>query len=138
MASATVKTEGAWVQGRNGLVDLREIQVWQSMGGGNVFIDGVSLKRGVTVNGGFGGIRESEMDALCKDWLTARGYMVSEPGAQTVNQELLDAGKEFERIIDDLAEYSPEGYSSRVNDALGRWATARARAGAIEAQTSAP
>ena len=83
-----VETKDAWMQGRNGTVYLQKVVAWSR---NLVFIDGVSAKRGIVVNGGIGAIALSEMDALCKGWLEARGFTVGE-----ANKELVAAGNDLE------------------------------------------
>lgn len=68
--SVNLNPDTAWCQGRNGLVKIKELTVWET-GGGEVIFDGIN-KRGIAINGGFG-ITVEAMDELAKKWLEARG-----------------------------------------------------------------
>lgn len=69
----------SFVIGRNGGVDIKGIHCW--IGGKDsphCYIDGISAKRGVVVNGGFC-IDVETMTAMAKGWLEKQGYKVSDP-----------------------------------------------------------
>ena len=71
MATVTVEVEKALIQGRNGNVNLSEVEIFQSFGG-LVYIQGISRTKKICVNGGFFDITPEEMDALAEGWLEYR------------------------------------------------------------------
>lgn len=60
----------SYIVGRNGLIKIDRIEVY-SPDGTHVFIDGISAKKGIAVNGGLN-ISMAAMDALAVDWIIAR------------------------------------------------------------------
>jgi len=56
----------SYIQGRNGLYDIHEIEIWETEDG-NVFIDGIG-KRGNAINGGLH-ITKEAMTEIAKRWL---------------------------------------------------------------------
>lgn len=86
MNSFTVKAHGAYITGRNGTFDLRELNIWSDQ---YAYIDGISKHFGIAVNGGFGRIPLNSMDEVCQKWLEQRGFTVAAPN-QDVEPENLE------------------------------------------------
>jgi len=64
--------------GRNGTFCIKELVVFahsDSETGQSVFIDGVSARRGITLNAGFS-IGTKTMDQLALEWVKARGLIL--------------------------------------------------------------
>ena len=68
--------KNSWLQGRNGLRDIKEIQLTDGAIGKTpvVTLDGISRSRGVRLNGGIS-IDAEAMDRLALEWLQSRGII---------------------------------------------------------------
>jgi hypothetical protein len=69
------------IQGRNGLVDIVELDIWTGSEG-NVFIDGIG-QRGNAINGGFLSLNAGVVEKAFTEWLEGRGYTVHAPAVPT-------------------------------------------------------
>lgn len=69
------KESGAWVQGRNGLYDLHQLQVRTDHLGSTVSINAVR-KNGAIVNAGFGGIPVEVIDFIALQWVKERNLIL--------------------------------------------------------------
>lgn len=67
--SVEIKTDHAYIQGRNGYWEITAINIWWD--DRYVHIDGVG-KRGIPINGGLDRILPRNMDTLCQSYLDAR------------------------------------------------------------------
>jgi len=63
--------KNAWIQGRNGLFDLHSIVICGEDNG--LYINGISKRRKIPINGGIGNISPEDMDRLVVAYIKARG-----------------------------------------------------------------
>lgn len=76
MTIVSVNTEHAYMIGRNGFFRLRGVDITLFDHTSSVAIDGISAKKNMLINGGFGDITPEEMDSLCSQWLGFRGFII--------------------------------------------------------------
>jgi len=62
--------------GRNGMFEIKGIEILCDPGYPHIYIDGVSRKKGVTLRGGFV-LDEKDLDRVCKAWMD-RGHPTPE------------------------------------------------------------
>lgn len=81
------------IVGRNGTVSIASINIWGS--GATAFIDGVSEKTGLVINGGLK-ISSVDMDKVAVGWLLKRGYVIRKEPTALIPMSYEDMEKEHQ------------------------------------------
>jgi len=86
-----VTTESGWVQGRNGLFDIRAVEAWGYPEDGTlIHLDAIG-RRGKPINAGIA-LTPAAMDGLAFGWLKARGLL---PDLPEESRRLMRPGQQY-------------------------------------------